>query len=108
GLMGLVIPRELGGSNAPGALYFVSSEVIARGDVSLMTHYGFHSGSASAMLSYSVSGGSAVVENGRVVKSRWDDAIRKIATGEEWGCMVLTEPGAGSDLAAIRTRASFR
>src|SRR6185295_1185524 len=38
-------------------------------------------------------------------KTRWDDAIRKICTGEESGCMVMTEPGAGSDLAALRTRA---
>jgi alkylation response protein AidB-like acyl-CoA dehydrogenase len=108
GLFGLIVPRELGGSNAPAALYFTSSEVIARGDVSLMTHYGFHGGIAAAMMNYSVWEGSATVEGGRVVKTRWDDAIRKIGAGEEWGCMVLTEPGAGSDLAAIRTRASLR
>lgn len=105
GLFGLTIPRELGGSNGPVALYFVTSEIIARGDVSLMTHYGFHGGIAAAMMSYSVWEGSATVEGGRVVKTRWDDAIRRIGAGEEFGCMVLTEPGAGSDLAALRTRA---
>ncbi len=105
GLYGLTVPRELGGSNAPMSLYFIVGEIIARGDVSVMTHFSFHGGIASSMLLYSIKEGSAVAENGRLVKTRWDDDIRKIAAGEAFGCMVLTEPGAGSDLSAIRTRA---
>src|SRR5690606_32724385 len=41
-------------------------------------------------------------------KTRWEKEVRKIAAGESFGCMVLTEPGAGSDLAAIRTTAELR
>ncbi len=108
GMFGLCVPRELGGSNAPLSLYFVINEIIARGDVSVMTHFGFHGGIAASLLAYSAKEGTAVYENGRFVKSRFDDAIRKIAQGEEFGCMVLTEPGAGSDLGAIRTRAELR
>jgi len=108
GLFGVSIPRELGGTGAPLALYLLVSEIVARGDVSVMTHYGFHGGVATALLLYSIHEGSAVFEDGRLVRTRFDDVIREIASGEAFGCMVLTEPGAGSDLAAIRTRAEER
>jgi alkylation response protein AidB-like acyl-CoA dehydrogenase len=107
-LFALCSPRELGGSNCPLALYFVVSEVMARADVSVMAHFGFHGGMAMAMLLYAAKEGSATFENGRMVKSRWDDAIREISRGEAHGCMVLTEAGAGSDLGALRTRAELR
>ncbi len=108
GLFGISVPRELGGIGAPLALYLVASEIIARGDVSVMTHYGFHGGVASSLLLYSIHEGSAEFENGRLVRTRFDDVIRQIAAGDAFGCMVLTEPGAGSDLAAIRTKAVER
>lgn len=108
GLFGISVPRELGGIGAPLALYLVASEIIARGDVSVMTHYGFHGGVASSLLLYSIHEGSAEFENGRLVRMRFDDVIRQIAAGDAFGCMVLTEPGAGSDLAAIRTKAVER
>lgn len=108
GLFGISIPRELGGTGAPLALYLVASEIIARGDVSVMTHYGFHGGVATSLLLYAIHEGSAVYEDGRLVRTKYDDIIREIAAGESFGCMVLTEPGAGSDLAAIRTKAEER
>ena len=108
GLYGLSIPRELGGSNCPMALYFVAGELMARADVSVMTHFSFHGGIASAMLLYADKEGSSVYENGRLVKTRWEKEIAEIAAGENFGCMVLTEPGAGSDLAAIRATAEER
>ncbi|WP_373048014.1 acyl-CoA dehydrogenase family protein [Vulgatibacter sp.] len=108
GLYGLSIPRELGGSNCPMALYFVAGELMARADVSVMTHFSFHGGIASAMQLYADKEGSTVYENGRIVKTRWEREIAEIAAGENFGCMVLTEPGAGSDLAAIRTTAEER
>ena len=108
GLYGLTVPRELGGTNCPMALYFVAGEVIARADVSVMTHFSFHGGIASAMQVYSDKEGSSVYENGRLVKTRWEKEIAEIAAGEAFGCMVLTEPGAGSALAMIRTTAVER
>ena len=107
GLYGLTLPRTHGGSNAPMAAYFVASEVIARADVSVMTHFGFHGGIASALLIYSVKEGSAVFDKGALVKTRFDAEIQEIGEGKAFGCMVLTEPGAGSDLGAIRTRAKL-
>ena len=38
-------------------LYFINGELLARADVSVMTHYGFHGGIAMAMLVLSVAGG---------------------------------------------------
>ncbi len=108
GLYGLSLPRELDGSNCPMALYFVAGEILGRADVSVMTHFSFHGGIASALMIYADKEGSSVYENGRLVKTRWEKEIREIAAGENFGCMVLTEPGAGSDLAAIRTTAEER
>lgn len=108
GLFGLSVPRELGGSGAPLALYLVANELIARGDVSVMTHFGFHGGVASSLLLYAIYEGRAVFKDGKLVSTPYDDAIREIAAGDAFGCMVLTEPGAGSDLAAIRTTATER
>lgn len=108
GIYGISIPRELSGSNCPLAVYFLSNELIARGDVSVMTHVGFHGGIAATLLLYSVREGSATYENGRLIESRFGDVIREIVEGKNFGCMVLTEPGAGSDLAALKTRAVER
>ena len=108
GFYGLTVPRELGGMNAPISMYFVANEIIARADVSVMTHFGFHGGVAQSLLLYALREGSATLEGGRIVKTRWEDEIRAVAAGDAFGCMVLTEPGAGSDLGAIRTRAVER
>lgn len=108
GLFGLTIPRELGGTNCPMALYFVAGELIARADVSVMTHFSFHGGIASAMLLYANREGSVVYDKGQIKEVRWSRAIEEIAAGENFGCMVMTEPGAGSDLAAIRGTAVER
>lgn len=107
-LFGMPVPRELGGSNCPMSVFFATGEVLGRADVSVMTHFGFHGGIALAMLMYAAQEGSMKVENGEVVETRWENAIREIAAGESWGAMVLTEPDAGSDLARIRAKAEKR
>lgn len=102
----LCIPRELGGLNAPLVLYFLIGEMIARADVSAMTHFSFHGGMAMAMLAYSVHEGTTEidVENARITKTRFGAEIDEIARGAAWGCMDITEPNAGSDMAALRTK----
>src|SRR6185295_3735418 len=107
-LFGLTLPRELGGTNAPLLLYFINSELLARADVSVMTHHGFHGGIAMAMLVLSLLEGSTQIEpqTGRVVKTRWSREIADIASGRAWGSMDITEPDAGSDMAALRTSAT--
>ena len=103
----LCIPRELGGLNAPLLLYFLGAEMLARGDVSVMTHFSFHGGMAMAMLVYSIHEGTTSfnVNELRVEKTRFAAEMDEIARGDAWGCMDITEPNAGSDMAALRTRA---
>jgi alkylation response protein AidB-like acyl-CoA dehydrogenase len=103
-LFGLTVPRHLGGLNAPMALSFILNEVIGRADVSVMTHFGFHGPIAMALLLYSAREGS--MKSGPddwIGPSRFDEEVRQIVAGRAWGSMELTEPGAGSDLAAILT-----
>jgi alkylation response protein AidB-like acyl-CoA dehydrogenase len=103
----LCIPRELGGLNAPLLLYFLCGEMIARGDLACMNHFSFHGGMAMAALAYSVSEGTTQfdMKAGRIASTRFAEEIGEIARGEAWGCMDITEPNAGSDMAALRTAA---
>ena len=107
GVYGMSVPRELGGMNLPVLVYFMAAEVFARADVSSMTHFSFHAGIATALVQYSIAEKSATIDaEGRVRRTRFDDAIQEILAGKAWGSMDLTEPEAGSDLAALRTRAT--
>jgi alkylation response protein AidB-like acyl-CoA dehydrogenase len=102
-LHGLCVPRELGGLNAPMALYYLLSEVFARADVSIMAHHGFHGGMAAAALMFSVREGTTTYdENGAIKSTRFETLIKEIVAGKSWGCMDITEPDAGSDMARLR------
>lgn len=107
GLHGLCVPRELGGMNAPVMVYFLASELFGRGDVSVMAHHGFHGGMAMAMLLFSVREGTTKIDpdKGTILETRFRSYIDEIVRGEAWGCMDITEPDAGSDMARLRTRA---
>jgi alkylation response protein AidB-like acyl-CoA dehydrogenase len=104
-LHGMCLPRELGGQSCPIAIFLLASELFARADISVMTHYSFHGGIAMAMLVYSLLEGSTEFdpETGVITKTRWADAIEEIRTGKAWGAMDITEPNAGSDMAQLRT-----
>ncbi len=108
-LHGLVVPRELGGMNAPMLMYAINGELLARADVSLMTHHGFHGGMAAAMLFYSVTEGSTTFDPDTLALKdcRFATQIKEIAAGKAWASMDLTEPNAGSDLAQVRTKAEL-
>ena len=102
----LCLPRELGGLNAPLLVYFLGAEMMARADASVMTHHSFHGGMAMAMLAYSVQESTTEFEptTGAITRTRFADAIDEITRGDAWGCMDITEPDAGSDMAALRAR----
>jgi len=105
-LHGLCVPRELGGMNAPMLLFHMNSELLARADVSVCAHHGFHGGLAMAALVYSVMEGSTSfdAENKVITDTPYRDVIESIVAGEQWGSMDITEPDAGSDMAALRCR----
>ncbi|MFB6351514.1 MAG: acyl-CoA dehydrogenase family protein [Bradymonadaceae bacterium] len=105
-LHGLCIPRELGGINCPVLVYMLTTEMFGRADVSISAHHGFHGGMAMALLAYSIDEGTAEFdETGKIESTRFDDEIEEIISGEAWGSMDITEPNAGSDMGALRTRA---
>ena len=108
-LHGMSMPRELGGMNCPVMLYFLCNELIARGDVSVMTHHGFHGAISLALMLYSIAEGSTEFDaQGKIKKTRFAKEIGEIVRGEAWGCMDITEPNAGSDMASLNTKAELQ
>ncbi len=108
GLHGLTLPRELGGLNAPLLLSYIGNELLARADAAIMVHNAFHGPMAMAMLVLSMVEGSTELDpaTGLVRHTRWRDEIAEIVAGRAWGSMDITEPDAGSDMAALRTTAA--
>lgn len=104
-LHGMCIPRGLGGMNCPFTLFMLSNELMARADVSVTAHYGFHGGMGMAMLLFSIMEGTTVFDAQEfdIKSTRFEQAIGEIVRGEAWGSMDITESGAGSDMAALRT-----
>lgn len=103
-LHGMCLPRELGGMNCPLMMYFINTELFARADVSIMAHYGFHGGMAMAMMLFSLLEGTTELDPAsmRIVKTRFAKEIEEIRSGKAWGCMDITEPDAGSDMARLK------
>ncbi len=101
---GMCLPRELGGVNAPVLLYNVHNEILGRVDQAVMTHYSFHAGMALAMMALSIEEGTTEFDRDKleIARTRFAEGIAEIASGEAWGCMDITEPDAGSDMAALR------
>jgi butyryl-CoA dehydrogenase len=93
GLMGMLVPEEWGGSGADHVSYALAIEEIAAGD-----------GACSVIMAVHNSVGCMpVLRFGSAAqKARW---LRDLAAGRVLAAFCLTEPGAGSDAAAIRTRA---
>lgn len=102
----LCLPRELGGLNAPMAVYFAGAELLARGDAATMTHFSFHGGMALAALAFSVNEGSTEFDlaKGAITKTRFAQEIEEISSGAAWGAMDITEPDAGSDMARLKAK----
>ncbi len=104
-LHGMCMPRGMGGMNCPFILFMLGNEIMARADVSVTAHHGFHGGMAMAALLFSVMEGTTEFDydNLDIKQTRFKEMIQEIMSGEAWGSMDITEPGAGSDMAAIRT-----
>ncbi len=95
GLLGLHFPEELGGSGADVVTSVVAAEALGEAgmDGGLALSYGAHTYLCA----------DTIFVHGN--KEQREKYIPKLASGEWIGCMGLTEPGAGSDVASLRTRA---
>ncbi|TBO57245.1 acyl-CoA dehydrogenase [Streptomyces kasugaensis] len=93
GFLGLTVPEEYGGSGGDHLAYALVTEELGRGDSSVR--------------------GIVSVSLGLVAKTiaAWGDERQKrrwlpsLTSGSALGCFGLTEPGTGSDAAALTTRA---
>ncbi|MCG6658837.1 acyl-CoA dehydrogenase [Halomonas campisalis] len=94
GLLGIDLPEALGGSGADFAIVQLALEEISRqGFGGLASAYNIH---ANIVMPYLL---HIATEQ---QQQRWLPAM---ARGEAVGAIAMTEPGAGSDLAAMKTRA---
>lgn len=104
-LMRMSMPRELGGMNCPVTINYITMELLGRADTSVTGHFGFHTGVAMTLLMLSIREGSTTFNGAKIGQTRFQAAIEAISSGEAWGSMDITEPNAGSDMAALRTTA---
>ncbi|MNX58502.1 Acryloyl-CoA reductase (NADH) [compost metagenome] len=93
GFLGSNIPEEYGGSSLGDIGNCILAEEIGRVDSSLGVTMGAHGGIGTYGL---------VIDGTEEQKQKY---LPKLASGEMLACFALTEPGAGSDAAAIKTRA---
>lgn len=92
GLLGLTLPREYGGqARSPFARFVVVEELLAFG-APVGLHWIADRQSALVILSY-----------GTEAQKR--AFLPRICSGELYFCIGMSEPGSGSDLASVRTRA---
>src|SRR5215211_3155014 len=94
GLLGIAIPEEYGGAGLDFVAEALACEEIERGEAAFRTLISVHVGLNSlALLRY----------GSEEQKQRW---LVPQARGEKLACFGLTEPGAGSDVASMRTTAT--
>jgi hypothetical protein len=93
GVFGLVIPERHGGAGVSTACFALVTEELARGWMSLAGAMGGHSVVARLITRFGTD----------EQKDTW---LPRMATGQVRAAMALTEPAGGSDLQAIRTRAT--
>jgi glutaryl-CoA dehydrogenase (non-decarboxylating) len=93
GILGIVVPEEYGGAGLDYVTEALACEEIERGEAGLRTLISVHVGLNSTTL----------------MKYASEDQKQRYlvpqAKGEKIACFGLTEPGAGSDVAAMRTTA---
>ena len=92
GFVGLLWPREYGGQGAAPTQQAILNEELARaGAPQLVGRVGINN-----------AGPTIIAHGSEAQKRRW---LPPILSGDEIWCQLFSEPGAGSDLAAVRTRA---
>ena len=96
GLMGVSIPEEYGGSGGDSMHLAIATEEIARACASTSTIF---------LASLSLACYPIYLFGTEEQKKRF---VVPVAKGQKLACFALTEPGAGSDAAAIQTTATLR
>src|SRR5207237_703599 len=92
GWVGVAWPEELGGRGLGPAEHFVVQEELARARAPELV----------GRIGVNLAGPTLLAHGTPEQKARW---LPKILSAEELWCQLFSEPGAGSDLAAVATRA---
>jgi isovaleryl-CoA dehydrogenase len=93
GLHGITVEEELGGSGMGYLAHCVAMEEVSRGSASVGLSYGAHSNLCV----------NQIRRNGSDAQRR--KYLPKLMSGEHVGALAMSEPGAGSDVVAMRLRA---
>ncbi|MBB6251038.1 acyl-CoA dehydrogenase family protein [Nitrospirillum iridis] len=93
GLLGMLVPEEWGGAGTDVISYVLAIEEIAAGDGAISTIMSVHNSVGCAPI---------LKFGAEAQKERY---LRAMATGQMLGAFCLTEPQAGSDASALKTRA---
>lgn len=92
GLFGVCAPAEWDGAGADFLAYMLMTEELAYGDAGICN-----------MVNAANSFGAKVRDSG--TDAQKEKFLRPVSSGQALGCLLMTEPHAGSDAAAMRTRA---
>jgi isovaleryl-CoA dehydrogenase len=96
GLLGITVEEELGGAGMGYLEHVVAMEEISRASASVGLSYGAHSNLCV----------NQIRRNG--TKLQRAKYLPKLISGEHVGALAMSEPGAGSDVVSMRTRAERR
>jgi isovaleryl-CoA dehydrogenase len=96
GLHGITVPEEFGGTGLGYLAHCVAMEEVSRASAAVGLSYGAHSNLCVNQLSRNGSDEQ---------KKRY---LPKLISGEHVGALAMSEPGAGSDVVSMRTRAEKR
>jgi alkylation response protein AidB-like acyl-CoA dehydrogenase len=96
GFLGAPIPKERGGGGAGALAFALVSEELGRVDGSVRGFLAVQTG----LVAHTIADGAS-----QALRERW---VAPLVSGEAVGCFAVTEPDAGSDVAAISTRTETR
>ena len=96
GLLGMTVGEEYGGSAMGYLAHVVAMEEISRASASVGLSYGAHSNLCV----------NQIHRNGSSAQKQ--KYLPKLISGEHVGALAMSEPGAGSDVVSMRTRADFK
>src|SRR5438067_8696166 len=96
GLLGITVEETYGGTQMGYLAHIVAMEEISRASASVGLSYGAHSNLCV----------NQIRRNGSEAQKR--KYLPKLVSGEWVGALAMSEPGSGSDVVSMKTRAEYR
>ncbi len=96
GLLGMTVEEEYGGAQMGYLAHIIAMEEISRGSASVGLSYGAHSNLCV----------NQIRRNGTAAQKQ--KYLPKLISGGHVGALAMSEPGAGSDVVGMRTRAEWK